>query len=142
MTLEPRGSAGWWASKVAAVSPVAGLGPDEIQELAAEQGGVLPRAYVGFLASCGRACGDVLLGTDAFYPSLVGLRRDAESILAEDGAPFRLGDDDFVVAIHQGYIVLFMRGGDSDPPVFGWAIGEASPAQAAGSFTDFVLGML
>jgi hypothetical protein len=63
----------------------------------------LPQAYTCFLKRIGRGAGELLIGTDAFYPRLIGVKDAAVELLTEDGAPIQLPPDSLVIGMHQGY---------------------------------------
>jgi hypothetical protein len=65
--------------------PVQGLTDNEMQEIQIDQGlEALPACYREFLRRMGRCAGQLLIGTDAFHPALLGIRADALETASED----------------------------------------------------------
>jgi hypothetical protein len=117
-----------------------GLSGQEVQDVAADQGvATLPARYVEFLSEMGRKAGGLLAGTDAFYPEILGLRRDAMELLAENGESGLLRDESVVFAMHQGYQVYWMASRIlGDPPVFMYQEGHPGVARERESLTAFL----
>ncbi len=81
------------------------LGSTE-SEIAAIEGAhavTLPATYREFLAAGGRQFGHFLTGTDYLQRHIATLRSQAERLLHENGAPFKLLPTQFVFLCHQGY---------------------------------------
>ena len=106
--------------------PVAGISPEQIREVAADQRhAALPRRYEEFLAVMGRRSGRLGIADDSGYPGILGVRERAQEILAGDGAGHLLGENTVVFATHQGYLVYWMTdAGLDDPPVRRFSEGE------------------
>lgn len=101
-----------------------GLSSEEIEEVRDDQGlARLPATYVEFLQRMGRVAGRLLVGTDAFYPTILGLRPEAGELLAMNGVSDLFGQDDLVFAMHQGYQFYWMATEPDDPPVFMYSEG-------------------
>ena len=115
-----------------------GLSSPELDEIAEDQGVVLPAAYRGFLEVAGRACGRLWVGTDAFYPVLLGVKQDAIELMEEFHAPFSLAATDVVIGMNQGYEFLYLSGPGDDPPVSGWHESHGSRGVIFDSFTHLV----
>ena len=102
----------------------------------------LPSSYRRFLARFGRDsdASSALRGSDYFVPVLFKLRSWAEELLQEDGSPFQLHSQDFVISMHQGYQFLFFRadGTSDDPPVFFCFEGRKQPEQKFASISDWL----
>jgi hypothetical protein len=99
-------------------SDLAGCSAEDIVKIEASAGVRLPDPYRQFLARMGRSAGAFLEGSDFTYPALMTLRRDAERLLVDSRAGWKLVATDFVFLGHQGYEFLFLdcaRG--DDPPV-------------------------
>ncbi len=98
---------------------IVGCTAQEIAEVVESQGSALPAEYSAFLATMGRAAGDMFAGTDCLYPEVLKLREWAIELLDEDGEGFRLPDDAIVFSMHQGYTFLYIRTSEGDdPPVY------------------------
>jgi hypothetical protein len=97
---------------------VVGCTAAEVQEVGARAGGPLPAVYRAFLERMGRSAGDFMRGSDFLYPTLLGLRAEAEAPLRERGCNWRLHEAAFVFMGHQGYQFLFFdRLAGDDPTV-------------------------
>jgi hypothetical protein len=97
---------------------VVGLTGDEVRQVELDQGCALPFEYVEFLTCMGKRAGQLLVGTDVFYPEVLGLKMDALALLAEFGDGQLVASESVVFATHQGYQIYWMAdviGGD--PPV-------------------------
>lgn len=121
---------------------VSGLTEGEIAAVEADQGVKLPSIYLAFLAAMGRSAGSLFVGSDVFFPLVLGLRRDAEELLEENGSPFELDGTDVVFLMHQGYQFMFMHGPDDDPPVFLYKEGNDGPDLVASRFSSFLEGAI
>lgn len=96
-----------------------GCSPAEIEQVAVDVGRPLPLAYQEFLAKMGRGAGRFYVGTDLFYPNLLGLSEAAHELVAEDEAGIALPEDAVAFMMHQGYQFMFFRTGEGDdPPVY------------------------
>jgi hypothetical protein len=115
-----------------------GLSASEIADVAADQGVALPAVYVAFLQVMGRKAGRLFVGTDALFPQLIGLKRDATALLDENEAPFRLEPCDVVVYMHQGYIFGYLRGSGEDPQVFEYKEGEGSAIPVGDTLSGYL----
>lgn len=136
----PREVAGVAAEISAEGLPLIGLTEAEIAEVAADQQVArLPSSYRDFLRLMGRGTGRLLVGTDAFYPQLLGLKCDAAALLEADGQASLVPAAAVVVAMHQGYQVYWMQDlGVEDPPVYMFQEGTRAVAGAWASFTEFL----
>ena len=115
-----------------------GLARVAIDQIEADQGAQLPRRYRSFLEVAGGGAGRLWVGSDAFYPAVLGLKIAAQDLLHENGQPFRLSSDAVVFLMHQGYQFFFLVGAGDDPPVYGYVEGEAGPEEVAPSFSAFL----
>lgn len=117
-----------------------GLSDEEIRRVADDQAvGRLPGRYVEFLRVMGRKAGRLLVGTDAFYPDILGLKQDASDLLAENGVGGLIQDESVVFAMHQGYQVYWISSSAlDDPPVFMYQEGGQGVSRVWDSFTDFL----
>jgi len=95
-----------------------GCTAEEIGQIEAKFHLQLPAVYKEFLTRMGKAGGQFLVGSDYLFPAPLRLRDDAEALLGESGAGFKLDRGDFVFVGHQGYEFLFFRAAEQpDPPV-------------------------
>ncbi|MFJ4480493.1 SMI1/KNR4 family protein [Streptomyces xanthochromogenes] len=120
---------------------LAGLGLDEIEQIREDQRvDSLPLYYEEFLRRMGRCAGQFLIGTDAFYPELMGIKSDARELLAESDASHLMAEDSIVFAMHQGYQVYWLESSrDDDPPVAMYQEGGAELRARWESFSVFLI---
>src|SRR5262245_9439398 len=69
---------------LASSSSIKGCTNSEIAEIA--NGRVLPLRYREFLSAMGRGAGKLYVGTDMFYPAIIGLTEGACDLVSEDPA--------------------------------------------------------
>lgn len=116
-----------------------GCREDEISHLECSLGIELPSIYRQFLARLGRSAGAFLTGTDFLCAFLPELRRQAERLLEETNASFRLAETDFVFASHQGYQFLYFTTGQlGDPAVWCFADGDSEPRCVFDHFSQWL----
>jgi len=128
-------------SGIAATSELVGCSEAELVSLERDLGLRLPVPYRHFLARLGKAAGQFLVGTDFLFPQLRELKKGAEVLLRESGAPFQLTEMHFVFAMHQGYQFLFFRADESpDPQVFHYEENDTEARCVAPSFTVWLDG--
>jgi hypothetical protein len=118
---------------------IRGCREEEIGQLEKELGVALPAFYRLFLARMRRSACAFLSGTDFLFADLGGLRRQAEQLLRESKAGFRLSDTDFVFAVHQGYQFLFFDTKESDDPaVWRYEEGDAASQKVFRHFSQWL----
>jgi hypothetical protein len=124
--------------------PPQGCSDSEIEDLTADQHvSRLPPAYITFLKRIGRGAGELLVGTDAFFPQIIGLKAAAIELFAEDSAPVELNPDAFVIAMHQGYQVFwFPTVMQDDPTVIMFQEGDRGPLRNWDSFAAYLSDMI
>ena len=124
---------------VAGPSSFRGCTESQIAEIASNKN--LPLRYREFLSEMGQAAGKFFIGTDIFYPSIIGLTNDARELVSEDSAGIALPVDAIAFAMHQGYEVLFFRTTDGDdPPVYHYSEGSGQFQRKYDSFTQYLIG--
>ncbi|WP_410822002.1 SMI1/KNR4 family protein [Micromonospora sp. 050-3] len=121
-------------------SLVTGLDDDEIGQLRnswnVQQ---LPVAYEEFLRLMGRGAGDILRGTDAFFPGILDMRGATDRFFADNLGGMQLPIGALVFAMHQGYQVYWIESADlPDPPVVLYMEEEPAPMASWRSFTEFL----
>jgi hypothetical protein len=121
-----------------------GCSDSEIDEIMADQNVTrLPSAYACFLRRAGRGAGDLLVGTDAFYPRIIGLKEAAIELFSESPVPIQLGSDAFVIAMHQGYqLFWFPTVIPDDPEVLMFQEGDRGPLRRWESFSSYLNDMI
>jgi hypothetical protein len=125
---------------VATPGEIRGCSDVEIERVRQDQGlDRLPQRYQEFLRTMGAGAGRLLIGTDAYYPGVLGIKADARELLAECEQPDLLPTDAVVFAMHQGYQVYWLApaGGD-DPVVYVYQEGDSGPSRTWPSFTVFL----
>jgi len=125
---------------ILASAELIGISAVEIGEVAQDQSvDSMPSRYVDFLRIMGRAAGHLLAGTDAFYPDILGIKRDGLELLADNGVSGLAPTDSIIFAMHQGYQVYWMPNSLSDdPPVYMYQEGDKSVTREWKSFTEFL----
>jgi hypothetical protein len=121
--------------------PVQGLTDNEMQEIQIDQGlEALPACYREFLRRMGRCAGQLLIGTDAFHPALLGIRADALELLRENGVSHLIGGDAVVIGMHQGYQAYWLEtASEDDPAVYLYQEGDTGTRKRWTSFSAFLL---
>ncbi|SCE64610.1 SMI1/KNR4 family protein [Micromonospora mirobrigensis] len=119
---------------------VEGLSLAEVRQVS-DSWGVdrLPDAYVEFLVQMGVRGGRLLQGTEAFFPEILELPRDAEEFFQEDEGGMPLPRGAQVFAMHQGYQVYWLS--DllvPDPEVVLYMERRSEPMEVWPSFTHFI----
>lgn len=100
-------------------SSVFGCTDDEIALVANDNRCQLPVIYRDFLRLMGRGAGSYYLGSDHFFPLLLGNKEHALALVSRDKAGLILPDDAVVFSMHQGYQFLFFQTTEGpDPPVY------------------------
>lgn len=119
---------------------IKGCSADEIEEIESDVGQPLPVAYREFLSKMGREAGAFYVGTDMFYPNLLGITEAARDLVREERSDIVLPDDAVVFSMHQGYQFLFVRSGDGDdPPVYYYMEQSGAFVKKAEELTKFLL---
>lgn len=123
-----------------ASSALVGVSDEELREFAEDQAITsIPGRYAEFLKAMGRAAGPLLVGTDAFYPDIIGLKRDGLELLADSGVAGLASSDVIVIAMHQGYQVYWMADvSTDDPPVYMYQEGDKGISKKWDSLTEFL----
>jgi hypothetical protein len=121
-----------------------GCSDREIEEIMTDQKvDRLPQAYTCFLKRIGRGAGELLIGTDAFYPRLIGVKDAAIELLTEDGAPIQLPPDSLVIGMHQGYqFFWFPTVAQDDPKVLMFQEGDRTPNREWDTFSSYLNDMI
>lgn len=127
--------------------PICGLSPEQIAEIEAAQGVIVPSAYRDFLLECGESAGLLCDDAEFFYPALKYLKQDLQEILNDDdedvrGFEFDLPPNALVIGSYQGrqhdYLIC---DGTNDPPVHRLVIMKGS-TQLQESFTSYIARMI
>ena len=125
-------------SGVAHRNLIGGCSDLEIDQVSA--GRDLPRSYIEFLKMLGQGAGRFFLGTDIFYPSVLGMNCDAEELLRDCESGLVLPDEAFVFAMHQGYEFLFFRIDQGDDPlVYRFREGWKRFEPVSSIFSEYIL---
>jgi hypothetical protein len=64
----------------------------------------------------GRGAGEFYVGSNVFYPDVLGVTEAAHRLVTEDEAGLVLPDDAIVFIMHQGYQFVFMRADEGEDP--------------------------
>ncbi|MEV6953803.1 SMI1/KNR4 family protein [Streptomyces sp. NPDC051183] len=117
---------------------VAGLDAAEIAAVAGDQSASIGEAYREFLKIAGKSAGRLFVGSDIFFPQMLGLWGDSKDLLDENDCPPFLQSTDRVFMMHQGYQFYFLRGIGDDPEVWSYCEGDSTPKQDSPKFTDWL----
>ena len=111
----------------------------EIEEIESDVGRTLPLAYREFLVRMGREAGAFFVGTDMFYPNILGNTDAAHGLVSEDKSGLELPRDAIAFSMHQGYQFLFVRAEEGDdPPVYYYMEQTGQFVKKADRFTQFL----
>jgi len=95
---------------------VVGCNQDEICDLMDDQHvSTLPKIYREFLRYAGKQAGGIWVGTDAFYPRLLGAKTIANALLQESNLD-ALPDTAFVFLNHEDYQFMYFDSTVVDNP--------------------------
>lgn len=79
------------------------------------------------------------IGSDMDLPYLPELNEWAIELLEESGCNYKLPNNSFVFAMHQGYqFMYFICDGNNDPEVWYYLEGDMEPYVEWKSFSDFI----
>jgi hypothetical protein len=82
---------------------------EEIVEVQASHPVALPPEYEQFLALMGRRAGDLLRGTDFYYPGILGLANAGRELLRDNDALHLLPEGSVILGMHQGYELYWLE---------------------------------
>ena len=101
---------------------------------------VLPARYREFVLCPSNEASQSLMGSDYDLGQLRELQEWARELLEENGNPFRLGNQDFVILMHQGYQFFFIPCDQGDnPPVYYWLEGtHTTPERCNETFAEWL----
>jgi hypothetical protein len=84
--------------------------PAEVEEVRQTQGvDQLPPQYEQFLLTMGRRAGDLLRGTDFFYPAIVELADEMRELVVENNCTHLVKPDSTLIGHHQGVELYWME---------------------------------
>ena len=125
---------------VATKSTINGCSAKEIEEVEVDVEQPLPLAYRQFLATMGRGAGRFFVGTDLFFPGVIGNTEAAHELVAEDKSGLALPKDAIAFMMHQGYQFMFIRADEGDdPPVYHYIEQSGEFAKKAEKLTQFLI---
>ncbi|MDQ3785685.1 MAG: hypothetical protein M3422_00390 [Actinomycetota bacterium] len=103
---------------LAAEESIVGCTPEEVAEFRRVRGvAELPAQYEDFLTVMGRQAGDLLRGTDFFYPVILEVGEWGQEVFDENNMDHVYAPGSLVLGTHQGYIVYWMEPGQPSGPV-------------------------
>lgn len=119
---------------------IEGCSAEEIEHVEAKVGCPLPLVYREFLSMMGRGAGKFYVGTDLFYPSMLGNLKAARDLVAEDQSGIVLPEGAIAFMMHQGYQFMFIRAGEGeDPPVHYYMEQSGEFVKKAEQFSQFLI---
>ena len=125
----------------AGLSSFYGCSESEVEQVQAEAGLPLPRAYIEFLREMGRGAGRFFEGTDMFFPTMFQNTEAAREMLDELANGLELPEGSFVFAMHQGYQFFFFHEQDDNPSVSYYMEGNTGFDLWNDTFTGFIKQM-
>lgn len=118
---------------------VKGCSEEDISSAERALGTALPRTYRAFLRHLGWRQGVLLRGTDVAGASeLPGFQADARHAVSEWQPAVAIPAHAIVIAMHQGYRILYVLPEGGDGPVFEVREGESGRRVVASTFWDFI----
>ena len=124
---------------LASKESIIGCTPDQVGEFRRIRGiSALPVQYEEFLAVMGREAGDLLRGTDFFYPTILEVGKWGREVLEENNVEHLFLPDSLILGTHQGYIVYWIEPGEPSGPVRSYMEGEEAVTQTWPSLLDFL----
>ena len=124
--------------KIISIENIHGCTQKEISIIEDEFSTTLPSEYRDFLSIAGKGAGKLFQGTVMYYPDILGLRQDAEDLLAETNISHVLPKDACVFRMHQGYEFTFFLPQKNDPEVFQYIEGNDFIDNPWKSFSEFI----
>lgn len=122
------------------LASVKGCSEEDISSAEQALGATLPTMYRTFLRRLGWRQGLLLRGSDVAGASeLPDYQADARQAIGEWEPAVVIPDTAIVIAMHQGYRVMYLLPDGNDGPVFEVREGEREPRVAAGTFWEFLL---
>lgn len=122
------------------LASVKGCSEEDISSAEQALEAALPGMYRTFLRHLGWRQGVLLRGTDVAGASeLPEYQADARQAISEWQPAVAIPANAIVIAVHQGYRVLYLLPDGSDGPVFEVREGESAPRVVAGTFWEFIV---
>jgi hypothetical protein len=126
-------------SGLATAESIVGCTPDELAEFRRVRGvAALPAQYGEFLTVMGREAGDLLRGTDFFYPVILEVGEWGQEVFDDNDMGHLFVPGSLVLGTHQGYIVFWLEPGQPSGPVHQYKEGDKS-AQTWPSLLEFLV---
>lgn len=118
---------------------MSGCTDEEVQQIQKQYKFTIPAIYVEFLKRMGRGAGQILAGTDVFYPEVLGLTEAAEEMMRREESSHLFPEDSVVFAMHQGYQFMYFRCSEGDdPPVYYYMMGDLEVKCKYPSFSNYL----
>ncbi|MCA1195765.1 hypothetical protein [Saccharopolyspora sp. 6V] len=112
---------------------------DEVEEIRAVKGAEhLPAQYEEFLLIMGRRAGELLRGSDFFYPSVVELDGEMRELLEECNASHLAPAGSIYIGMHQGGSLYWMAPGDPSGVVSEYIEFQEKPSRNWPSLLEFL----
>jgi hypothetical protein len=132
-------------SKIANKRQVRGYTATEVVELEEILGTQLPLAFIDFLLAMGHGAGSFYQDANLFgHPDgYAYLKEAATETLEENGSPFALPDDAFVLSMYQGFAYLYFNlNSEDDPAVYKYVELDRAPKKVSDTFSKWIHGAL
>ena len=111
-------------------------GPEEVDEIRRVQGVPLPAQYEDFLLTMGRRGGDLLRGTDFFYPGVIKYFDEVREFIDETGISHLIRPNSVLVGMHQGAELYWLEQGDPSGPLYWYQEGAEAPREVWPTLLD------
>lgn len=119
--------------------PLIGCSPEECSVTEDKLKVRLPSIYQAFLLKMGRSTADFLRGEERCYPELLALTSDAQELLSDSNANFRLQPTSFVFWMSQGAQFSFFDTAEGDdPPVYHYREDDIEPINRHDHFSQWL----
>jgi hypothetical protein len=110
--------------------------PPDVEEIRRVQGVNLPTQYEQFLRTMGRRAGDLLRGTDFFYPGVIRYFDEVREFIVENGITHLVRPDAVLVGMHQGAELYWLDQGDPSGPMHWYQEGAEAPKMSWPTLLD------
>lgn len=112
----------------------------EIEDIrAAQRVARLPAQYEEFLRTMGKRAGELLLGTDFFYPFVVELAGEMRELVSDNGIEHLIRPGSVLVGMHQGYELYWLEPGNPSGRLFHYTEGRDAPIGVWPTLLDFLV---
>lgn len=131
------------ATGVATKETIIGCTPEEVAEVRADHDVErLPGHYEQFLLAMGKRAGELLRGTDFFYPHILELDADGRELLADNDALHLLAEGSLIIGMHQGYELYWLEAGEPSGPLVWYQEPDQTEHRRWPTLLDFLMSQV